>query len=142
MQIREIGTDAEVVECYPVMKELRPHLEENSMLPQYKRQQAHGYRITTVRDEGGAVAALAGFRITEFMAWGKVLYIDDLITDPVKKRKGYAGALLDWLETEARSQGCHELHLDTGYARHDAHRLYLKKGWLLHAHHLSKSLAP
>lgn len=58
-----------------------------------------------------------------------------------KKRKGYAGMLLDWLTEHARQQGCQAVHLDTGYARHAAHRVYLGKGFELSSHHMDKSIA-
>ena len=32
---------------------------------------------------------------------------------------------------------CDGLHLDPGYARHDAHRLYLSKGLQFNCHHLA-----
>ena len=32
---------------------------------------------------------------------------------------------------------CDGLHLDPGYARHDAHRLYLRKGLQFNSHHLA-----
>ena len=72
------------------------------------------------------------------MVWGKVLYIDDLITDPDKKRRGYGGKSLDWLEAEAQQLNSDEIYLDTGHGRHDAHRLYLNKGFILSSHHMSK----
>lgn len=74
------------------------------------------------------------------MAWGKVLYLDDLITDPEKKKNGYGGNLIKWIEKVAVESGCDEIHLDSGYGRNDAHRLYLKCGFHLASHHLSKRL--
>ena len=85
----------------------------------------------------GIVKSAAGFRIAEFLAWGKVLYIDDLITLPAEKKRGYAGELLDWLIAYAQNQQCEGVHLDTGYTRHDAHRLYLRKGLQFKSHHLT-----
>jgi hypothetical protein len=35
---------------------------------------------------------------------------------------------------------CDEVHLDTGFSRHDAHRLYLNKGFKLSCHHMSLQL--
>jgi GNAT superfamily N-acetyltransferase len=128
-------TDAEIQACFPVFKVLRPHLSETDFLPQIHRQQSQGYQILTLAKDG-TIKSAAGFRMAEFLAWGKVLYIDDLITLPQEKKRGYASALLDWLIAHAQSQQCDGLHLDSGYARHDAHRLYLNKGLQLGSHHL------
>jgi GNAT superfamily N-acetyltransferase len=80
------------------------------------------------------------FRIAEFRAWGKVLYIDDLTTLDSERGKGYAGSVLDWLAAHAKQMQCASLHLDTGYTRHAAHRVYLKKGFELNCHHLARQI--
>ena len=85
----------------------------------------------------GMVRSVAGFRFAEFLAWGKVLYIDDLATLSGETSRGFASSLLDWLIDHARSHQCQGVHLDTGYARHAAHRLYLRKGLQLNCHHLA-----
>ena len=141
MNIRLLKTDAEILDSFRVMKVLRPHLVQEDYLEKVRRQQENdGYSLLAAIDDHGEISALAGFRIAEFMAWGKILYIDDLITDPDQKRKGFAGALLDRLDAEAREAGCDGIHLDTGHQRHDAHRLYLNKGFTLSSHHMSKKL--
>ena len=121
------------------MKWLRPHLEETSFLAKVRRQEKEGYRLIYISEQELVVSA-AGYRILEFMAWGRVLYVDDLITIPEKRGSGNAGLLLDWLIQQGRVEGCDELHLDTGYQRHAAHRLYLNKGLNLNCHHLALKL--
>lgn len=138
-KVARATTDEQISACFPVMKFLRPHLEKPSFLEKVRRQEAAGYRLVFV-GEKRSVVSVAGFRVLEFMAWGKVLYIDDLITDPEKRGQGHAGALLDWLIGRARAERCDELHLDTGYQRHAAHRLYLNKGFELSCHHLALKL--
>ncbi len=122
------NTDQEIRSCFPVFSFLRPHLQESEFLDQVRRQQMQSYQILALRHEE-EIMSIAGFRIAEFLAWGKVLYIDDLTTLPAKTSKGFGGLLLDWLIAHAESSGCRGLHLDTGYTRHAAHRLYLKKGF-------------
>ena len=129
-------SDKELRECFSVFKVLRPHLNEEKFLPQVRRQQEQGFQVLALKHDGDVKSA-AGFRFAEYLAWGKVLYIDDLITLPEEKKQGFAGQLLDWLIAHAQSQKCDGLHLDTGYARHDAHRLYLRKGLQLNCHHLA-----
>ena len=104
-----------------------------------KRQAMHSYEIVAIMKDG-AVPSAAGFRITEFLAWGKVLYVDDLTTLPEHRGMGYAATLMDWLINHAKKNGCDELHLDTGHHRHSAHKLYLKKGLNITSHHLSIGL--
>jgi GNAT superfamily N-acetyltransferase len=133
-------SDREISDCFSVFKVLRPHVSEDAFLPQVRRQQVQGYQILALRNDG-VVKSAAGFRFVEFLAWGKGIYIDDLITMPDEKRRGFAGQLLDWVIAHARENGCAGVHLDTGYARHDAHRLYLRKGFRFDCHHLALDLS-
>lgn len=129
-------TDAEIQACFPVFSELRPHLEQDRFLAQVRRQQAQSYQILAVRQQG-AVKSVAGFRFAEYLAWGKILYVDDLATLSGETSQGFAGALLDWLIEHAQVHGCQGVHLDSGYQRYNAHRLYLNKGLQLSSHHFS-----
>jgi GNAT superfamily N-acetyltransferase len=133
-------TDADIDACFPAYLALRPHLKRERFVAQVRRQQAQGFRILALRD-AGIIPGIAGFRLAEFTAWGRIVYIDDLSTLPDHRLQGHGGRLLDWIADHARSQGCVAVHLDTGYARHAAHRLYLDRGYLLSSHHMSLSLA-
>jgi GNAT superfamily N-acetyltransferase len=123
--------------CFNAFQVLRPHLNLDDFLSQVERQQGQGYQVLALYDNG-SVVSVAGFRFSEFLAWGKVLYIDDLSTLPEVRSKGFGEQLLTWLISHAKDNGCQGIHLDTGYGRHDAHRLYLKKGFLLSSHHMSQ----
>lgn len=133
------STDEEIERCFPAFQALRPHLEESNFLMQVRRQQAQSYQILALQQDG-IVKSAAGFRFAEFLAWGKVLYIDDLTTLQGETSQGFAGSLLNWLINHAKSNQCQGLHLDTGYGRHAAHRLYLRKGLQFNCHHLALDL--
>lgn len=141
MQIRilDINNDSDIRRCFRVFAHLRPHLNETEFARRVQVQAEEGYSIAYI-ESGEQVVAAAGYRVSHFLAWGKVLYLDDLITDPEKKKAGYGSALLEWVAQKGKELGCDELHLDTGHQRHDAHRLYLKNGLNITSHHLSKKL--
>lgn len=132
-------TDGEILSCFDAFKALRPHIEKEGFLQQVRRQQAEQYRIIAIKD-GDKVVSAAGFRFAEFLAWGKVLYVDDLTTLSEARGKGHASRLIDWLIQYAKENQCNELHLDSGYARHAAHRLYLNKGLEMKSHHFAIQL--
>lgn len=106
---------------------------------QVQRQESEGYQIAAIFHEGQAVACI-GYREMTTLAWGKIIYVDDLITAEKARGKGYGKALLEFAIDEARKKGCAQIHLDTGYHRHAAHRLYLKMGFELSCHHMSLNL--
>ncbi len=137
--IKQAISSVQIEQCYPLMQFLRPHLVAREFQEKVQRQQTQGYQLVFVA-EGEQAVALAGYRIQNFLAWGKVLYIDDLITHPNQLKKGYASQLLDWVIEEAEREQCAQIHLDSGYQRNDAHRLYLNKGFDLVSHHFAKRL--
>jgi len=140
MDIRCAESDAEIARCHAVMVELRPQYDLESFVAQVRRQmKSDGYRLAYL-EEGCDIHAVAGFRIGEFLAWGRTLYVDDLVTRAVARSKGFGARLLDWLVNHARSLGCRELHLDSGVHRFDAHRFYLRQHMRISAHHFAMDL--
>lgn len=142
--IRLANQRSDLIACYPVFRALRTHLSEAEFIAQAERQiQTHSYQIAYVIPNtfpNAEPVAVAGFRIAEYLAWGKILYIDDLSTLPDARCKGYASALLDWLHQYAIDHSCAQLHLDSGVQRHDAHRLYLNKGYQITSHHFARKV--
>jgi GNAT superfamily N-acetyltransferase len=133
-------SDAERRACFPVMRQLRPHLaSEEAFLEQVARQGAQGYRLAFVADEGG-VRAVAGFRVGETMFAGKWLYVDDLVTDENSRSRGHGKALLDFLKAHARAEGCRELHLDSGVHRAEAHAFYFREWLRISSYHFQVKL--
>ena len=123
--------------CFPVMAELRPHVVEREFVERVRRQQREGgYQLAFV-EESGTVRAVAGYRIAEFLAWGRTLYVDDLVTASAERSRGHGQALFDWLVARAKSNGCAQLHLDSGVQRFDAHRFYLRHRMSITSHHFS-----
>ena len=133
-------TELDLSNSFKAFNVLRPHLTLEAFLSQVKRQQDYGYQVLAL-SENGHIVSVAGFRLSEYLAWGKILYIDDLSTLPEARNKGYADRLLSWLIDHATTQACNAVHLDTGHGRHHAHKLYLKKGFQINSHHLSLDLS-
>jgi GNAT superfamily N-acetyltransferase len=141
-EIKEATTDGDIARLYPLMRELRTHIKSaEELLERIRRQRAQsGWRLIYVEDAGVPVAA-AGFRISEWLAWGKALYVDDLICLEPHRGKGFADALMAWMEELARNEGCAEFHLDSGTHRLAAHRFYHRFGLSISSFHFSRSLA-
>ena len=132
-------TDAEIAACFPVMHELRPHLVASEFVARVRRQQQNGFQLVRVSGAAGPVA-VAGFRLSETLAWGRFLYVDDLATLASERSRGHGARLMDWLCEHARQHGCAKLHLDSGVQRVDAHRFYLRQGLSITSHHFAIDL--
>lgn len=139
MQVKIATSDEEIERCWPVVSELRPHLKQESFVARIKEQMQQGFHLTYVEDNSEVIAA-AGYRFLLNLAWGKFLYVDDLITREKDRSTGAGKLLLQWLENEARKAGCERLELDSGVQRFHAHRFYLRERMIISSHHFSKQL--
>ena len=133
-------SDIEIENCFEVMQVLRPHLLKENFVQQIREMEQEGYRLLYVaieENKNNRVVAVAGYRNMHMLYCGKIIYIDDLCTLPACRGKGYAGRLLDYIHQLAKDTGKSGVHLDSGYQRNNAHRLYLSKGYVLACHHFS-----
>lgn len=133
-------SDDEIRACYAVMAELRPHVPADQFVDRVRRQmEIADYELVclTVANE---VKAVAGIRISENLAWGNFLYVDDLVSKSDERSQGSGGALFDWLVSYARDAGCDQFHLDSNVQRFGSHRFYLARRMNIEAHHFGLKL--
>ena len=122
------------------MRTLRPHLSDaEAFIARVQYQCTQGYALVGWQTHGTLVA-LAGYRILENLAWGRFLYVDDLVVRSDQQGHGHGQALFRWLVSEARAQGCAQLHLDSGVQRFGAHRFYLAGHMDITSHHFALTL--
>jgi GNAT superfamily N-acetyltransferase len=132
-------SDQQILDCYPVMAELRPHIQPDEFLPMVRRlTEIAGFQLAYLTASG--IKAVAGFRISEWLAGGKYLEIEDLVAKSNERSKGYGGELFDWLVQHAKEYDCQHVRLVSRVSRLDAHRFYLRKGMNLEAHYFSMKL--
>lgn len=138
-EITQARTDEQVMACFELLKLLRPHLNVKDFVEKIREQEEEGYHLIYIGDDEG-VKSVAGYRMGRFLAWGKILMVDDLITLPEARGIGFGTHLLKWLKGEAKKNGCEGIHLDTGIDQGDSHRLYLNLGMKIDCLHLSMKL--
>lgn len=138
--IRPLDDDAAIRAAWPVVAQLRPHLDADALVAQLRRQMAESSFRAHVLCDAGVPRAYAGWRVHENLVYGRHMYIDDLVTDETVRSRGYGKAMLDWLKDEARRQGCARLQLDSGTFRKDAHAFYLREGLRIEAFHFGIDL--
>lgn len=145
-EIRSIAPEDAAL-ALPALRELRPAAPQTESVEALTTHllavEGEGYRLVGAFEEGRTeAAAVAGYRPLTMLAFGRMLYLDDLSTLPDARGRGHARALLRWLEDEARRLECVALHLDSGVGEHrfTAHRLYLSAGMNITAHHFERVL--
>lgn len=92
----------ETARAVAAMRELRPHWSDTGAFVARidEVQRPAGHRLVGAFDEAeprGDAVAVAGFRLVENLAWGRILHVDDLSTRASGRRQGWAGRLLEWV---------------------------------------------
>ncbi len=136
MTIHIAESDADLRKISPVLLQLRPAFDKESLVARIKEQMRHGYRVAYVESDG-EVLCVAGFVVGQKLAWGKHIYVDDLVTAEHQRSTGAGAKMIAWLASHARELGCRQLHLDSGVTRFAAHRFYLREGFHITSHHFA-----
>ena len=136
MKVETAESDADIERVSDVLLQLRPAFDRPKLIARIKEQMKLGYRVAYV-EEAGEVLCVAGFVVGIKLAWGKHIYVDDLVTAEGQRSKGAGKMMIDWLKSHALALGCNQLHLDSGVQRFDAHRFYLRERFSIGSHHFS-----
>ena len=136
---RLAATDREIERCFDVMSELREHLKREEFVGLIRHMMAEGFQMAYL-EVNGAVACVAGFRISTNLFLGKNLYVDDLIASESVRSTGCGRIMMEWLRETARAQGCVGLHLDSGTQRGQTHKFYFLENMTIMAYHFLELL--
>jgi GNAT superfamily N-acetyltransferase len=132
-------TPAQIAACFPVMSQLRPKIPREDFVERVQ-ELAGATGLTLAFLEDGGVKAVAGYRISDWLAGGRYLEIEDLVTVDGERSKGYGGLLFDWIAALAAREGCRQVRLVSNVRRVDAHRFYLRKGMTQEAYYFSMNV--
>lgn len=135
-EIKHITNTSDIAKCYETYKELRPHLTSaDELVQRICAQFNENFTLIAIKQDENIVAC-CGFREMNTLAWGKIIYIDDLATHSQFRKNGYASQLLDYVIQFAKEHDFQQVHLDTGFQRYAAHKVYLNKGFIIDCHHM------
>ncbi|WP_110926439.1 GNAT family N-acetyltransferase [Bacillus massiliglaciei] len=125
--IKELETEQEWKEAYPVMKQLRTKLDEESYLQlvQEAVEKEHYKMAALYKDQ--EIVAVTGFMPMITLYNGKFIWVCDLVTDSAQRSKGYGEALLNYVHKWSEDHGYPIVSLSSGLQRTDAHRFYEEK---------------
>jgi len=127
MVIRKLRTDEEILEAFEAMAELRPELVRGEFVGRVREQAGHGFELAAGFVEGRIVVA-TGYRVTASLAWGRHLFVDDLVTLASEQGKGYGTEMIEWFKIEGRAAGVERVYLDS---RASAVGFYEKVGFTM-----------
>jgi GNAT superfamily N-acetyltransferase len=132
--------DERLAAVYPVMRELRPHLDEDAFKRLVEETHSQGYRLAAVFD-GDECRACAGYRLLTNLVSGHHMYVDDLVTAEQWRSHGYGRLLNEYLAGVAKNEGCASVQLDSATHRIDAHRFYFRERYTISSFHFVRPLS-
>lgn len=125
--IKELQSQDEILQAFPVMKQLRTHLNEESYLNLVTQAQEKEYYRMFALYDNEEIVAVVGFQPMITLYYGKFIWVCDLVTDSSKRSKGYGEKLLAHVHEWAQANQYETVALSSGLQRTDAHRFYEEK---------------
>lgn len=139
-EIKNVNTEQELEDIFPIIKQLRENLNFDSFKSLYvKAKRENRYCICGLYLESVPVAAV-GYRVLHDFCHGEHLYIDDLVTDYNYRSNGYGAELLRYLEVYAQKQELPIIRLSSGLDKEEAHRFYKRNNWPIRSYVFKKSI--
>lgn len=139
-RIIAIENPGDLERAFPVMRELRPHLNFTEYVEIFEQAKvSDGYQIVAIEIEGN-IAALMGYRFLSDFVRGRHLYIDDLVVTENNRSKGLGAELLKYAESLATESHCQILRLCTGIENERGLTFYDRNGWTKRAFAYTKKL--
>ena len=127
LTIKELQSRNEIMEAFPVLRQLRTHLNEGSYLELVSEaQEKEGYKMFALFDDNDIVAVI-GFQPMITLYYGRFIWVCDLVTDANKRSEGYGEKLLSYTHKWAIENKYESVALSSGLQRTDAHRFYENK---------------
>jgi GNAT superfamily N-acetyltransferase len=124
--IKHLESNHDVLKAFNVLKQLRPHLTEESFEKTYEKMYREGYRLIGL-EVNHDIVAVAGINILTNFYNDTFLFVYDLVTDENERSKGYGEELLAYIHRFAKEQGCSYVTLESALHRVEAHRFYEEK---------------
>lgn len=125
--IQALHTEDEILAAFPVMKQLRKHLDQKTYLELVKEaQEVDQYQMAALYD-ANEIVAVVGFKPMITLYYGRFVWVCDLVTATDKRSNGYGEKVLTYVEDWAKQNNYQSVALSSGLQRTDAHRFYEKK---------------
>ncbi|ALX48500.1 GNAT family N-acetyltransferase [Lentibacillus amyloliquefaciens] len=127
LTISELQSQNEIIQAFPVMNQLRTHLDETTYLALVtEAREKDMYRLFALYDQE-EIVAVTGFKPMITLYYGRFVWVCDLVTRETKRSNGYGEKLLSFIHQWAKDNGYESVALSSGLNRTDAHRFYEQK---------------
>ncbi|MGD7009641.1 GNAT family N-acetyltransferase [Metabacillus sp. 84] len=126
-RVGELIGESEWIKGYPIIKQLRPHLDEITFIDLVAlAAREENYRVKLMYS-GLEPVAYIGFQPMITLYYGKYIWVSDLAADQNHRSRGFGKRLLEHVEYEAKDNGYEGIALSSNLQRTAAHRFYEEK---------------
>ncbi|MFD2922878.1 GNAT family N-acetyltransferase [Halobacillus naozhouensis] len=124
VEIKELQSEKEITEAFPVMKQLRSHLDQDTYLALViEAKKIDSYHLFALYDQEDIVA-VTGFKPMITLYYGRFVWVCDLVTQSEHRSKGYGERLLSFVHEWTKEHDYEAVALSSGLQRTEAHRFY------------------
>ncbi|MFJ8513535.1 GNAT family N-acetyltransferase [Lysinibacillus xylanilyticus] len=121
--IKQLTSQQEWMEAYPVMAQLRTKLTVETYLRLLREMTQDGYLLFALCENSNMVAVSGlSWRVNFYNE--RHIFVYDLVTDEKYRSRGYGEKLLQYLHQWGKENGAHYIALESGIQRTSAHRFY------------------
>ncbi|GAB3071276.1 GNAT family N-acetyltransferase [Salinicoccus sesuvii] len=124
LHIAELDTEEEIRLAFPVMHQLRTHLNEPDYVELIKEAKDTDNYVMYALFNNNRIAAVVGFKPMITLYYGRFVWVCDLVTDVDLRSKGYGEKLLRFVHEWAKQNGYTSVALSSGLSREAAHSFY------------------
>lgn len=138
---RILQSQEELQEGFKILRELRPHLNEEQFFDSYRaiREPIQGdyeqerYRLigAFLPEPDRGLVGLMGCRVLTDFVHGRHLYIDDLVVTEKYRSHGIGAQLLRFAQGISEQLRCSGMRLATGVQNSGGMKFYEREGWAL-----------
>lgn len=127
LSVKELHSKAQIIEAFPVMKQLRAHLDEDTFLDLVlEAKEIDRYKMFALF-HGEEIVAVTGFKPMTTLYYGRFVWVCDLVTDTNMRSRGYGEKLLTYVHNWAKENKYESVALSSGLQRKDVHSFYENK---------------
>lgn len=134
----DLQSDTQLDAAFPVMRQLRPHLDRKQFGALVRRMATENYRLWAYGREG-RILGLVSTRVYTDLVRGAHLYIDDLVTTEESRSQSIGAKLLTHAEALARELSLPSLRLCCALTNTGLMKFYEREGWTSRAYALVKN---
>ena len=124
--IQKLTTEMEWMQAFPLMKQLRPYLEEKEYIEILREMTKEKFEMYGLFDNEKLVSII-GFAWKINLYYKRHIFVYDLVTDANERSKGYGEKLLSFAGNLAQEGKAEYIVLESALHRIDAHRFYEEK---------------